>query len=293
MNPGSSVKRSPATPVSSPARSASTIGDRLAKRGERALLLDAEAVEPRALREAEERATSGNEVEHRDLAGDLVRVQRERVERCRPQADALRHASHEQQRPDRRLVEQVVVDGEHVDARVLGAARERLVLVRSLIRPDTDAELARYVSSSVTSVRSPIRSMRITTRSSGSGHATSESCSSQSSSGRSTHLRRQQRQHRLDRVEAEVLPGGDAHAARLRDLEEVADLEPADGAAFDPLDGHAEVVEPHLGHLAGNLLPLARVRGHERARRRPPRARGTTGSTRGSCSCSCAWRSSW
>ena len=88
---------------------------------------------------------------------------------------------------------------------VLGAARERLVLLRRLVRPNADAELAGYVSSSVTSVRSPIRSMRMTRRSSGSGHATSESCSSQSSSGSLPHLRGQQRQHRLDGEEAEVL----------------------------------------------------------------------------------------
>src|SRR5262249_17979131 len=36
---------------------------------------------------------------------------------------------------------------------------------------------------------------------------------------------------------------GDPQPARLRELEPVADLEPADRAALDPLDGHPEVVE--------------------------------------------------
>ena len=34
-----------------------------------------------------------------------------------------------------------------------------------------------------------------------------------------------------------------------REASETA-AEAADGAAFDPLDGHAQVVEPHLGHAA-------------------------------------------
>jgi hypothetical protein len=33
------------------------------------------------------------------------------------------------------------------------------------------------------------------------------------------------------------------------DLEPVADLEAADRAPLDPLDCHALVVQPHLGHL--------------------------------------------
>ena len=52
-------------------------------------------------------------------------MQRERVERRRSEADPLGDAGHEQQRPDRGLVKQVVVDGEDVEPGVLGAARDR------------------------------------------------------------------------------------------------------------------------------------------------------------------------
>jgi hypothetical protein len=71
-------------------------------------------------------------------------MQRERVECGGAEPDPLRHASHQQERPDRRLIEEVVIDGQDVDACRLGAAGERLVLLRSLIRADADAELARY-----------------------------------------------------------------------------------------------------------------------------------------------------
>ena len=108
-------------------------GDRLAQRRERALLAEAELVEPGALRKTEVRAPARDGVEHRDLAGDLVRVERERVERGRAEPDPLGHARHEQQRPDRGLVEQVVEDGEDVDARRLRAHRDRLVRGRLLI----------------------------------------------------------------------------------------------------------------------------------------------------------------
>ena len=225
--------------------------DRLAKRRQGTLLLQPEPIEPRALRETEVRASARDRVEHRDLTCDLVRMQREGVQRDRAETDPLRHACHQQKRADRRLVEEIVEDRDHVDARVLRAPSDRLVRRGLLVGPKPDAELARYVSSSVTSVRSPIRSMRMTRRSSGSGQATSESCSSQSSSGEPPHLRGQEREHGLHREEAEVLAVGNAHAARLRDLEGVADLEPAHRAPFDPLDGHAQVVEPHLGHLRG------------------------------------------
>ena len=62
-------------------------------------------------------------------------------------------------------------------------------------------------------------------------------------------LRRQQGQHGLERVHAEVLALGDPDSVRLGHLEVVADLEPADRAPFDPLDRHAQVVEPHLRHV--------------------------------------------
>ena len=271
--PGSSVKRSPAKPASSPASSARDDRDRFAERGERPLLLDAELVEPRPLREAEIRASARDRVEHRDLAGDLVRMQRERVERGRPESDPLRHAGHEQQRPDRRLVEQVVVDGENVDAARLGPPRERLVLLRRLVRANADAELAGYVSSSVTSVRSPIRSMRMTSRSSGSGHATSESCSSQSSSGSRRIFAGSSGSTAWMAKRQKCLPSGNADAARLGHLEEVAHLEPADRATLDALDGDAQVVEPHLGHNGYQTDSVIRTRPPWRAAHRSRQAR--------------------
>ena len=222
--------------------------DRLAQCRERPLLVDAETVEPRPLREAEEGATVRDRVEHRGLAGDLVRMQRERVQRSRPEADPLRHASHQQERSDRRLVEQVVVDGQDVDARLLGSAGERLVLVGRLIRADADAELAGYVRSSVTSVRSPILSMRITSALVRVGACDQGVLLEPVLVWEPAHLRRQQREDRLDREEAEVLTVGNPDAARLGDLEVVADLEPADRTPLDPLDGDAQVVQPHLGH---------------------------------------------
>ena len=236
-------------------------GDRFAERGKRPLLLDAELVEPRTLREAEKRASPRDASSIATWPAISYWMQRERVERGRPESESLRHPSHEQERPDRRLVEEVVVHGENVDAARLGPPRERLVLLRRLVRANADTELAGYVSSSVRSVRSPIRSMRMTRRSSGSGHATSESRSSQSSSRKPAHLRGEQRQHGLDGEEAEVLALRNADPARLGHLEEVANLEPADGAALDALDGHAQVVEPHLRH-DDDHSPIARVRAH-------------------------------
>ena len=44
-----------------------------------------------------------------------------------------------------------------------------------------------------------------------------------------------------------LLAFGDAHAARLRQLEVVADLEPANGAPLDALDRDAQVVDAHVG----------------------------------------------
>ena len=69
---------------------------------------------------------------------------------------------------------------------VAGHPRIRVVLAPTFNYGATEPELTRgigHVNSSVWSVRSPMRSILITTRSSGSGQQTSESCSSQSDSG--------------------------------------------------------------------------------------------------------------
>ena len=65
--------------------------------------------------------------------------------------------------------------------------------------------------------------------------------------GKPAHLRGEERQDGLHREEQNACPPG-CDTARLRHLEAVADLEAADGASLDPLDRHAQVVEPHLGH---------------------------------------------
>src|SRR5262249_38055240 len=62
-------------------------------------------------------------------------------------------------------------------------------------------------------------------------------------------LGRQERQHRLQRVQAEVAALGEAPPARLGEVEVVADLEAADGAPVDPLDRHPQVVQVRrVGH---------------------------------------------
>ena len=153
----------------------------LAQGCKRPRLREAESIEPGPLRQPEEGTPSRDGIEHRDLASDLVGVKREGVERGGPKANALCHTRHQEERADRRLVEEVVERRDDVDAGLVGPARDRLVLERFPVGQEPDAELARYVSSSVTSVRSASRSIRMTTRSSGSGQHTRFSCSSQSS----------------------------------------------------------------------------------------------------------------
>src|ERR687886_1143166 len=62
-------------------------------------------------------------------------------------------------------------------------------------------------------------------------------------------------------------PFGDADPARLGELEPVADLEAADRAALDPLDGHAQVVELHRPgwwHCCGMSADPTRGRGDQK-----------------------------
>jgi len=70
-----------------------------------------------------------------------------------------------------------VEDAYRVDAGVLRAARDLDVLLGALVGLEADPDLEpAQVSSSLRMTRSPMRSIRITTRSSGSGQQTSESC---------------------------------------------------------------------------------------------------------------------
>ena len=77
----------------------------------------------------------------------------------------------------------------------------------------------------MTSVRSPIRSMRMTPARR-VGAADEIVALEPVLVGEPPLLRRQERQHRLQRIEAEVLPLGDSHAARLGELEIVATSSP-------------------------------------------------------------------
>jgi hypothetical protein len=98
--------------------------DRLAQSGERLRLLEPELVEPGALDEAEVGAPVRGAIERRDLAGDLDRVQRVRVQRRRPDADPLGCRRDLEQGRDRRGEEQVVKDRDDVEARLLGPPGE-------------------------------------------------------------------------------------------------------------------------------------------------------------------------
>ena len=135
------MKRSPASPLRSPAKSILITVDRLAQRRQRPLLAQAELVQPRALDEAEIRAPVRDCVERGDLPGDLDRVQRVGVESRRTDPDTLGRLRDQEERRDRGLVEQVVVDGEDVEAARLGLPCERGVLGRALVRLDPEAEL--------------------------------------------------------------------------------------------------------------------------------------------------------
>ena len=104
-------------------------------------------------------------------------------------------------------------------------------------------------------VRSPIRSMRMITRSSGSGQQTSESCSSQSDAGKRRCLAGSSGITDCSAYRQKKRPARDADTAGLGQLEVVADLEAADRAALDPLDRDPQVVDRHLvvGHAANAI----------------------------------------
>jgi hypothetical protein len=91
-------------------------------------------VEPRAGHETEVCTASGHEVERCDLAGDLDGVQCLCVESRGPEAHALGGAGDREQRRDRRLEEQIVVDGDDVEPGALGPTGETNVLLGGLVR---------------------------------------------------------------------------------------------------------------------------------------------------------------
>ena len=231
--------------------------DRLPHPRHRRAFVEPQPVEPCARGEAEIGAAAGGDVERRGLPGELDRMERRGVERGRPEPHPLGRRRDHEQREDRGLEEEVVVDRDDVEACLLGLLRERRVLLGPLVRLQPEPDLVQ-VRSSVTSVRSPMRSIRMTTRSSGSGQHDEVVLLEPVLRRQPALLRRDQRQHRLQRVQAEVLPGRDPHAVGLGHLEVVADLEPAHRPALDPLDGDPDVVEAHLGHAQTVLPALAR-----------------------------------
>lgn len=115
-----------------------------------------------------------------------------------------------------------------------------------------------HVWGSVWRTRSRVRPIRITTRSSGSGRQTRESYSRQSDTGPRRCFCRQQRHHGLECMHAEVLALRRPDPVRLGHFEVVAELEPTDGAAFDALDGDAQVVEPRFRHAKARIGGSAR-----------------------------------
>ena len=117
-----------------------------------------------------------------------------------------------------------------------------------------------------------MRSIRMITRSSGSGQATNESRSSQSESGSCRCFAGKSGRTACSAYRQKWTPGRNPDPARLRHLEVVADVEPADRSALDPLDRHTQVVELHhvLGHAAtldNRRLGVERAEQGDRGRR--------------------------
>ena len=96
-------------------------------------LVEPELLEPRAGDEAEVGAAVRGQVERSGLARELDRMERLRVQGGGAEADALCDARHRQQREDGGLEEEVVEDGENVEAGCLGAACDLLVLLDGLV----------------------------------------------------------------------------------------------------------------------------------------------------------------
>src|SRR5439155_12083718 len=149
-------------------------------------LIEPQGFEPGTACQAEEGPPVCGRIEHRGLARDLDGVDGERVEAGGSDPDLLRRAGDLEQCGQRGLEPQVVERRDNCESGILRSASEWAVLTQGFVRLQTQPELTRgvgHVNSSVWSVRSPMRSILITTRSSGSGQQTSESCSSQSDSG--------------------------------------------------------------------------------------------------------------
>jgi hypothetical protein len=107
--------------------------DRLSHPRDRRPPVQPQPVEPGSCRQAEIGATARREIQGRRLPCQFDRMQRRRIQRCRPETHALGGVRDQEQRKDRRLEEQVVVDRDHVEAARLRPLRERRVPVRPLV----------------------------------------------------------------------------------------------------------------------------------------------------------------
>src|SRR4029077_12373141 len=100
-----------------------------------------------------------------------------RVEAGRAERDSARRGSYLEQRVKGRLIAEVGEDADHVETQLLRKAPQAAVLRCAPVAAQADAEAYRpHVSSSVGILLRPMRSLRITSRSSVSGHMKSESC---------------------------------------------------------------------------------------------------------------------
>jgi hypothetical protein len=151
---------------------------------DRPLLSDPDRVEPRTAGEPEIGAAAGDDIEHVQLIRYLGRMQEVGVQAGRPKPDAPRRSGDRDQRQQRRGIQQVAVDRDGPEAELLDPRGQARVGREVLVRLQRDAQLAAgargHVASARATVEWPVRSIRMISRSSGSGHATWLSLSSQS-----------------------------------------------------------------------------------------------------------------
>src|SRR5262249_7136442 len=109
-----------------------------------ATLLETEGIQPSASHQAQVRATVRGHVERRYLAGDLERMDRPRIQRRGAEPGTMDVRRHPQQRPERRLEEQVVVHADNIEGVAVDDLRERDVVGGPLVGLERDAELHVY-----------------------------------------------------------------------------------------------------------------------------------------------------
>ncbi len=222
----------------------------LADRLERPAAVDPELGQPGARRQPQERPPVAGLVEQRHLPGELDGVDAVGVVAGRPDPHPARRPGDLEQPAERRPEPEVVEQrddrepGLLDDPGVLAVGRQRQVGLQA------EAELSAHVRScggqrAAADALDPHDQPLVRV-----GAADQAVLLEPVPGGQLALLGGQQRQHRLQRVEAEVAALGDPQLARLGELEVVADGHPADRAALDPLDRHPQVVQlgPVLAH---------------------------------------------